>query len=88
MKALHFEIKINAPKEKVWNTMLNHGTYEEWVSAAWPNTTYDGEWKIGSRIKFFVEDKSGTVAEIMDIKKHEYVLAKHVAVLLAGGMED
>jgi uncharacterized protein YndB with AHSA1/START domain len=93
MQTLHFEIKINAPKAKVWNTMLQHETYEEWVGAGWPGSTYKGEWKRGSRVKFFGKDESGadaggTVAEIVDIKSHEYVLAKHVAALLAGGNED
>jgi uncharacterized protein YndB with AHSA1/START domain len=93
MKKLHFEIKINAPKAKVWDMMLSHGTYEEWVSAGWGSSTYEGEWKRGSRIKFFGKDESGvnaggTVAEILDIKPHEFVLAKHVASLTVGGAED
>jgi uncharacterized protein YndB with AHSA1/START domain len=93
MKKLHFEIKINAPKAKVWDTMLRHGTYEKWVSAGWGSSTYEGEWKRGSRIKFFGTDESGadaggTVAEIVDIKPREHVLAKHVAMLTVGGAED
>jgi uncharacterized protein YndB with AHSA1/START domain len=93
MKSLHFETKINAPKAKVWDTMLSHGPYEEWVGAGWPGSTYEGEWKKGARIRFFGKDESGadaggTVAEVVDIKLHEFVLAEHVAALLAGGKED
>ncbi|MEX2593834.1 MAG: hypothetical protein WD426_13755 [Anditalea sp.] len=30
---LHFSKRINAPKEKVWDTMLKDETYREWTSA-------------------------------------------------------
>jgi uncharacterized protein YndB with AHSA1/START domain len=93
MNKLHFETEITAPKATVWNTMLNHGTYEKWVSAGWGSSTYEGEWERGSRMKFFGTDESGavsggTVAEIVDVKPYEFVLARHVAMLTVGGAED
>lgn len=88
MKTMHFSIDINAPKQKVWDTMLNHGTYEQWVSASWPDSNFEGQWQKGSLIKFFGTDKSGTLAEITELKKFDYVAATHVAVLLKGGAED
>lgn len=33
MKKLHFSTTINAPKEKVWHTMLDDSTYREWIKA-------------------------------------------------------
>ena len=31
MEKLNFKIEINAPKEKVWDTMLNKDTYKAWT---------------------------------------------------------
>ncbi|MDQ5893468.1 MAG: hypothetical protein QG640_480, partial [Patescibacteria group bacterium] len=31
MQKIHFSIQINAPKEKVWDTMLGEATYREWT---------------------------------------------------------
>jgi uncharacterized protein YndB with AHSA1/START domain len=88
MKKLSFTTTIHAPKKKVWNTMLNHGTYEEWTSASWPDSTFDGRWEKGSSIKFFGQDKSGTLAEITELEKYDHLSATHIAILLKGGAED
>lgn len=34
---LHFTITINAPKEKVWDTMLQDTTFREWTAPFNPN---------------------------------------------------
>lgn len=88
MKKLEFKISIASGKQKVWETLLSHGTYEQWIAASWPNTTYEGEWKAGSKIKFIGEDKSGTLAEITELKPYNYISALHIAVLNIGGAED
>jgi uncharacterized protein YndB with AHSA1/START domain len=88
MKKLEFSITINAPKQKVWDTMLTLETYQQWVGASWPDSTYEGAWEEGNFLKFIGEDKSGTLAEIIELKEYDYVLAKHVAILLADGVED
>ncbi len=38
MKKLESKISIASGQQKVWETMLSHGTYERWVAASWPNT--------------------------------------------------
>lgn len=88
MKELEFTAQISAPKKKVWDTMLNLDTYKEWTNVAWPGSTYEGNWKKGSDIKFMGADSSGTLATITDITPYDHVIAKHVAMLLPGGNED
>jgi uncharacterized protein YndB with AHSA1/START domain len=88
MKTLDFEIKINTNKEKVWDTMLSHGTYEVWCGAAFPNSTFEGTWDKGEKIKFFGSDGSGTVVEITDLKYAEFVLAVHIINLGKDGVMD
>lgn len=56
MKTLHFTIQINAPRDKVYNTMLgleNKTAYESWVSVFNPTSTYEGNWDKGSKIRFY-----------------------------------
>jgi uncharacterized protein YndB with AHSA1/START domain len=89
MKKLEYKTEINAKPEKVWKTMLEKQTYDEWVAAGWPGATYDGKWEKGARIRFLgADNQGGTIAEVTDLKKPEYIKAKHVAIILPGGSED
>jgi len=88
MEKLVFTIDINAGKQKVWETMLQRDTYKEWVSAGWPGSDYVGNWEHGQDIRFMGASGEGTKATLVECKPFEYVLARHVAVLLAGGAED
>jgi hypothetical protein len=72
----------------VWNTMLNKATYDAWTGVAWPGSSYQGEWKEGTTIKFVGPDGSGTVAQFEKLTPYEHVFAKHIAVLEKGGTED
>ena len=36
MPALHFTVNINAPKEKVWETLWDDATYRQWTAAFHP----------------------------------------------------
>ena len=88
MNTLHFDVNINASKQKVWDTMLSHGTYEQWVAGAFPDSTYEGEWTEGTDIRFLGKDKSGLLATAAVVHPYEEVSLRYKAVLLAGGMED
>jgi hypothetical protein len=88
MEKLEYKIEIKASTQKVWDTMLTVETYEKWTAIAWPDSTFIGNWEKGSFMKFVSKDGSGTMAEIIDAKKYEFILAKHIAILLQGGVED
>ncbi len=88
MEKLTFNVNIAAPKEKVWDTMLQPGTYREWVAASWPGSVYKGKWEPGEKISFISENGSGTLALIKELKPYSYIFAEHIAVLKAGGIED
>ncbi|MEJ7644543.1 MAG: SRPBCC domain-containing protein [Chryseolinea sp.] len=88
MKKLEYKIDIAAPRKKVWDTMLDEKTYKEWTSVAWPGSLYDGEWKQGKNIRFISKDESGTLAVLEQVRPEEHIHAKHVAILLPGGVED
>ncbi len=94
MKTLHFETVIDATPQKVWDTMLGKETYPKWVDAAWPGSTYKGEWKQGAKIRFTGDDGSGgdtaggTLGEVLALDPYSKVEIEHIAVLLDGGGED
>jgi uncharacterized protein YndB with AHSA1/START domain len=88
MEHLEYKIVISAPAKKVWETMLQKETYEQWVAKSWPGSFYEGKWAKGEKIRFIGPDGSGTLAELVEMKPYERVFARHIAVLLPGGVED
>ena len=66
MQPLTFTITIQAPKEKVWHTMLNLETYKQWASAFHPDSSYEGNWDAHSTIYFVDQNKSGLQATVLE----------------------
>ncbi|MEP6712196.1 MAG: SRPBCC domain-containing protein [Ferruginibacter sp.] len=81
---LYFSITINAPKGKVWNTMLDAETYKQWTAAAWPGSYYEGTWKQGETLCFFSPDRSGTKVKLLEHRPYTFSLAEHIAVFEKG----
>ena len=88
MEHLEYKIVISAPAKKVWETMLQQETYRQWVAKSWPNSFYEGKWAKGEKIRFIGPDGSGTLAEIVELIPYEKLLARHIAILSKGGVED
>lgn len=91
MEKLHFSININAPKEKVWNAMLNQETYKDWTDVFMAGSHYKGDWNEGSKILFLAPDESGKmggmVSRIKKNRKYEYVSIEHLG-MVQNGKED
>jgi uncharacterized protein YndB with AHSA1/START domain len=88
MEHLEYKIEISASAKKVWETMLQKETYKQWVAKSWPDSFYEGTWKKGEKIRFIGSEGSGTLAELVEVKPYEKILARHIAILLPGGVED
>ncbi len=58
-KTLHFSIAINAPKENVWNAMLEDETYRLWASVFAEGSHFKGSWEKGASIQFVGPDGGG-----------------------------
>src|SRR5690349_13385436 len=84
MQKLKYSTIINAPKQKVWETMLNKETYQEWVKAfGQGGSSYEGEWKTGSDISFLGPEKDGTMSGMYG-KVHEAVPYDFVSIHYTG----
>lgn len=95
MEKIHLTTFINAPREKVWDTMLGDKTYREWTSVFNPGSYYKGSWDKGAKMLFLGPDptkpdsgiEGGMVSEIAESRKPEFVSIKHVGILV-NGKED
>ncbi len=92
-QTLHFSITINAPKAKVWNTMLQDATYREWTTAFNPtgSSWYEGDWTQGSKILFLGAGENGEiggmVSRIHEARPYDVISIEHLGVV-QGGKED
>jgi uncharacterized protein YndB with AHSA1/START domain len=87
MDKLHFSIVIKAPKEKVWNTMLDDKTYRQWTEAFMPGSYYKGDWSKGSKMLFIgpgENGEGGMVSRIKDNQKYKYISIEHLGVVNEG----
>ncbi|MBX2990133.1 MAG: SRPBCC domain-containing protein [Bacteroidetes bacterium] len=91
MEKLNFSITINAPKEKVWNTMLGDESYRAWTDVFSPGSHYVGNWNTGSKILFLGPSQdggvSGMVSRIKENRPYEFISIEHLGVV-ENGKED
>lgn len=83
---------INAPREKVWNTMLGEDTYPQWTTAFSPGSYYKGSWEEGSKITFLGPNPDGSgeggmVSRIKENRLYEFVSIEHLGII-SNGVED
>ncbi len=90
MQKIHITAVINAPREKVWKTMLEDKTYREWTSAFNPGSCYVGSWETGSKMKFLGPNPDGSGSEggmssiIEESRPYEFISIKHVGIINNG----
>jgi len=87
MHRLSFRIEIDAPRSKVWSTMLDDATYREWTAEFSPGSHYVGDWSEGTRILFLAPGENGDggiVSRVRTNRLNEYVELEHVGVVEAG----
>lgn len=92
MQKLRPAIWINAPRQKVWDTMLGDATYREWTEAFCPGSHYVGNWEEGSKILFLGPgneggEVGGMVSYIRVNRPQEFLSIEHVG-MVSNGVED
>ena len=85
MNTQHFDIHIQAPRERVWATMLQSPTYEQWTSAFCEGSRFEGSWNAGERIRFLGPNGQGMVSEIAEHRPAEFVSIRHLGMIDEGG---
>ncbi len=91
MKKLNFSIVINAPKEKVWHSMLDDKTYRIWTEAFSPGSHFKGNWEKGNKILFLGPGENGEmggmVSRIKENKLYQFISIEHLGEV-KNGIED
>ena len=87
MEKLNFSIKINAPREKVYKTMLEDKTYRIWTEAFHPGSYAETDWKKGSSARFLGPEGDGMVSRIAENIPNEYISIEHLGMIIKG-VED
>lgn len=88
MEKQEFRITINAPKEKVWQTLWDKTTYPKWTSAFAEGSTVETDnWKKGSKVLFLDGNGSGMVSRVDENIPNSYMSFKHLGEV-KDGVED
>jgi uncharacterized protein YndB with AHSA1/START domain len=93
MKKITYTTIINAPKEKVWNTMLEDVTYRQWTKPFNEGSRYEGKWETGSEIRFIGVDESGKesggmYSKVKEARPYEFVSIEHLGMINEVGEID
>lgn len=81
MITLHHQITIEAPSEKVWDTMISAETYNSWARAFSNHSMFVGEWGIGETIDFVDPTLGGSRAQIIKWNPYHEILIRHIGLL-------
>ncbi|KAA2239441.1 SRPBCC domain-containing protein [Chitinophaga agrisoli] len=84
MQTETFKATINAPREKVWQTLWDDATYRAWTAAFAAGSWAKTDWKKGSKVLFLNQDEEGMVSRIEDNIPNEYMSIKHLGMVNKG----
>jgi uncharacterized protein YndB with AHSA1/START domain len=90
MERLRFSVEIDAPRGKVWDTMLGDATYRIWTAEFMPGSYYVGDWEQGSKILFLApgeRGETGIVSRIRVNRPYEHISIEHLG-MVEDGRED
>jgi uncharacterized protein YndB with AHSA1/START domain len=85
---LKFETSIDAPKEKVWDVLLQDETYRQWTTPFCEGSYYEADnLQPGSKVKFLSPQGEGMVSRVAVHKPNEEISFEHLGVV-KDGKED
>lgn len=84
MTALKFSISIDAPKEKVWDTLWNDATYRKWTAAFMEGSYAESDWNEGSKILFLTPKGDGMFSIIEKKIPGEEMTFRHLGEVKNG----
>ncbi|RNI28979.1 SRPBCC family protein [Rufibacter latericius] len=81
------EIDINAPKEKVWNILLEDQYVRQWYAAFSEGAFAETDWQLGSKVLFKDTTNNGMIAKVVENTPNELLSVSYEG-LLVNGEED
>lgn len=90
MQRVHYDIHIDAPVSRVWDTMFDAEKYKEWTKPFNPGSRFEGSWEEGSEIRFLGSDEAGNsdaggmFSRIRENRLHEFMSIEHIGIIENG----
>ena len=84
MEKQKFSIFINAPRQRVWDTLLGEKTYPLWTSVFAEGSHVETDWKEGSKAIFLDGNNRGMLSKIVRNIPGEYLSIQHLGELKEG----
>ncbi|MHA7222782.1 SRPBCC family protein [Arthrobacter sp. RHLT1-20] len=88
MEKLRYSVKINAPVQDVWTTMLDAASYREWTSVFNSGSYYEGAWDKGGEIRFLGPDDKGSlggmIATVEENKQNQFLSLRYTGQIIDG----
>jgi len=79
MQKLQFSINIEAPRERVWNTLWEDKTFRDWANNIDEGMYMVGEIKEGNQVQFFSISGYGVTSLVEKLAVNEFVSFRHMA---------
>ncbi|MCU7549985.1 SRPBCC domain-containing protein [Chitinophagaceae bacterium LB-8] len=87
METTKFSIQINAPKEKVWQTLWSDDTYRQWTVVFHEGSYAKTDWKEGSSVQFLTPEGDGMYSRISKLIPNTQMTFEHQGEV-KGGVEQ
>lgn len=87
-KTIKKTIVINAPKESVWNVLLEDQYNRQWYAEFSVGTHAVTDWHQGSKVVFINETEGGIVGRIIENKPYEVLSIEYDGMVSKDGVED
>jgi uncharacterized protein YndB with AHSA1/START domain len=84
MQRAIYNITIHAPKEKVWQVLLDEPTYRQWTSAFHEGSYAVTDWKEGSTARFLTPEGEGMFSRIVTHRPNEFLSIEHLGTIKDG----
>ena len=88
MTTINLSIKINAPKERVWDTLWSDAGYRKWTSVFSEGSYAESDWKEGSKIRFLTPSGDGMYGIIQKNVPFEQMVFEHLGEIKNGVEES
>ena len=77
-------IEINAPKEKVWNVLLQDHYNRQWYAYFSEGTYAETDWQLGSKVIFKDNSGDGLVGKVVTHRPYEILAVEYEGILTKG----
>lgn len=84
MSTLTFSVAINAPREKVWETLWNDASYREWTAVFMEGSYAETDWNEGSKVSFLTPKGDGMFGIIQKKIPNVQMTFKHLGEVRNG----